>query len=250
MNIKNLEDLKNNNINNILNVNNNIQNYMYYDKSTEKYLNGNIKIKNNKIYAMKDKQKNRNVVNQPLSFLNSLNKKKGKNINYCIKNIEINNLNNNNINDSDYNNNNSISKELAGNNFFCSHYKNRKSRNQRSLNNQFNTNNKINNITYYKDNKSFLNNSSFSERKSTNNRHIMNQSFTNKKQIDDSSNKRRIANLNRNNDNNNKNISLKQKIHLFQQKKEALIKQYSNKNKMIINSRNNNISKQNNIQCK
>ena len=67
----------------------------------------------------------------------------------------------------------------------------------------------------------------------------MNQSFTNRKQNDDSSSKKRVIKIKQNND--NLKISLKQKIHKIKKKKEALIKQYSNKNKVVFNSDNNNM---------
>ncbi len=120
---------------------------------------------------------------------------------------------------------------------------NKKSRNQRSINKQFSTNKKLNNITFYKDNKSLLNNSTLSERKSIN-RQKMNQSFIFKKPIANVCKKKRIVKTIKPKPNNDSiKLSLKQKIHLFQQKKEALIKQYSNKNKILINSGSNNISK-------
>ena len=118
---------------------------------------------------------------------------------------------------------------------------NKRSRNQRSINNQFSTNKKINNITFYKDNKSLLNNSTLSERKSIN-RQKMNQSFIFKKPIANVCKKKRIIKIIKPSNDSIK-LSLRQKIHLFQQRKEALIKQYSNKNKILINPGSNNISK-------
>ena len=140
-------------------------------------------------------------------------------------------IHNNSINKKSkdiYNINNDISSPFKD--IFSINFNTNKSRNQSSLRNQFNTNNNIINISYYKEKKNnFLNNSTYSEKRQFN-KGKLNLSGINRRKKNDLNNKKRIIKIKPKND--NIKLSLKQKIHLFYQRKEALIKQYSNKNKV------------------
>ena len=230
--------------NNIFNINdNNLSEFEYNDKKLEKDLNNNIDIKNINSQTINNKiKKNENNEKRP-SLLDKIKEKnesipkrnhaelKSKiNYNTYINNSSI--IKNVNINENS-NNIPQKSKDIFSTSF------NKRSRNQvnLNLNKQFNTNNHIMNITFYEDNKfNILNNSTILNKKSVSNRRF-NQTLFSRKNNKDSSHKKRVIKILNNND--NIKLSLKQKIHLFQQKKEALIKQYSNKNKMLLDTSQN-----------
>ena len=104
-----------------------------------------------------------------------------------------------------------------------------KSRNKSNFKKEFNTNNNFNNITFYKEKKNnYINNSTFYDKKNSSKKKL-NLSYINKRKESDLSNKKRIIKIKNNND----KLSLKEKIHLFHQRKDALIKEYFNKNKIL-----------------
>ena len=152
------------------------------------------------------------------------------------------------MNNSSYIKNNSSHKKVYNipstyRDYISMTINNKKSRNHLNLKKKFNTNNKINNLTFSKEKKynfNYLNNTLYSEKKMYS-KPKLNLSYINKKKNNDLNHKIRII-KNKQNKENDK-LSLKEKIHLFHQRKEELIKQYSNKNKVQKEDYDKNINK-------
>ena len=231
-------------------MNKDVSNIIYIDGNIEPGIKNSINIKNNRSQIINDKSKLKNEIENGINKSLYLDKNKNK-LGKPMCSIKIPIKDNNQIKKTNYNtyiHNNLINKKIKDNNYNSEHnnnnnsniqniYKdiftvninNKKSRNQSNLNKQFNTNNNINNISFFKEKKiNLLNNSTFSEKKHFS-KQKLNLSYINKKNNNNLSHKKRIIKIKQNNDNNK--LSLKQKIHLFHQRKEALINQYSNKNK-------------------
>ena len=244
--INNYENFKYENINNILQINKNENNStILNEKNMEKEIKNEIEKDNNIPQIINKKNKIIKKENEipKLSFIDKIKEK--NQIALLKKPIKSNNLysKNNNYNASINNsiNKKSVESQRPKDILSININSHQKSRNKSNLNKQFNTNNNINNITCYKKQKfNILENSTFSEKKSLS-KQKLNQSFNNRKKNDNISHGKRIIKIKQNND--NYKLSLKEKIHLFQQRKEALIKQYLNKNRSLKGNNGSNLNR-------
>lgn len=231
----NLNDIKYDNINDIVNTNKKINSSLYVDKNNENTSKHDENINHNKFRIKNGKTKKKKNGVHKLSFWDKVI---DKNASHSIKKEKIPNnfihniLFNTKIKDKNQTNKSipSTYREYVSINF----NNNPKSRNHPSLNKQFNTNNNINNLTLFKEKKiNYLNNTISSEQKSFNKQKYNLRTINRKENIDLNSKKINITTKNKNGNNDNNQLSLKKKIHLFHQMKEELIKQYSNKNKIL-----------------
>ena len=208
-----ISEIKFENNNNDFKINNNKE---ILDK-IEKELRGKIAIKNSDSKITKD--------NENKTHINKIKIKKP------IYSLNMPTNCNNLITKNNYSIHFKNKKSIDENNkdIFDISINNKKSRNKSSFKNEFITNSNFHNISLRKENKmNFVNYSTYKGKKNSSKKKL-NLSYINKRRNIDLSNKKRTIKIKNNND----KLSLKQKIHLFHQRKDELLKQYSNKNKVV-----------------